>query len=264
MMETERLFSLRNVWFTASVGAVIGIAAIAALIGFIWIPLEQSNKTVAGLWDAICTAAGAPEAFRPIQQQATPAPGPSDVVVSARMLNPADSTSIGRGATLAAACTSCHSAAMSQAGFPYLAGQHGAAIYKQLRDFKSGHRESAVMVPLVANLGDQEMRDLAGYFASLPKELNPLAKGAQQEAPVIVSNGSPMRNIAACSACHGDIDGKIGSPRLDGEPEAYLQAQLRAFATGARHNDIQEQMRNVARHMTPGEIDAAARFYAGR
>jgi cytochrome c553 len=264
MMETERLFSLRNVWFTASVGAVIGIVAIAALIGFIWIPLEQSNKTVAGLWDAICTAAGAPDAFRPIQQQATPAPGPSDVVVSARMLNPADSTSIGRGATLAAACTSCHSAAMSPAGFPYLAGQHAAAIYKQLRDFKSGHRESAVMVPLVANLGEQEMRDLAGYFASLPKELNPPAKGAQQETPVIVSNGSPMRNVAACSACHGDVDGKIGSPRLDGEPEAYLQAQLHAFATGARHNDIQEQMRNVARHMTPGEIDSAARFYAGR
>lgn len=264
MMDTERVFSLRNVWFTASVGAVIGIAAVAALIGFIWIPLEQGDKTAAGLWNAICTAAGVPESFRPIRQQTTPVKGPSDVVVSARMLNPADSTSIGRGAALAAACTSCHAAAMSQAGFPHLAGQHDAAIYKQLRDFKSGHRENAVMAPLVANLGDQEMRDLSGYFASLPKEINASAKDAQQETPVIVSNGSPMRNIAACTSCHGGIDGKIGSPRLDGQPEAYIQAQLRAFATGTRHNDIQEQMRNVARHMTPEEIDTAARFYAGR
>jgi cytochrome c553 len=263
-MKTERLFSLRNVWFTASVGALIGVAAVAALIGFIWIPLEQGNRTAAGLWDAICTAAGVPASFRPIQQQAPAVKGPSDVVVSARMLNPADSTSLGRGSALAAACTACHAAAMSAAGFPYLAGQHDAAIYKQLRDFKSGHRESAVMAPLVANLGDQEMRDLAGYFASLPKEPNAAAKSPQQDAPVIVSNGSPMRNIAACTSCHGAIDGKIGSPRLDGEPEAYIQAQLHAFATGARHNDIQEQMRNVARHMTPDEIDTAARFYAGR
>ena len=44
----------------------------------------------------------------------------------------------------------------------------------------------------------------------------------------------------------------------------YLHTQLEAFATGARHNDIGEQMRNVARAMTPTEINAASEFYAGR
>ena len=48
---------------------------------------------------------------------------------------------------------------------------------------------------------------------------------------------------------------------LEGQPAAYLRAQLEAFASGARHNDISEQMRNVARRMTPAEIDAAARYY---
>lgn len=73
-----------------------------------------------------------------------------------------------------------------------------------------------------------------------------------------------MRNIAACTSCHGGIGSKTGSPRLDGEPESYIRTQLQAFATGARRNDIHGQMRNVARQMTPEEIDTAARYYAGR
>jgi cytochrome c553 len=108
------------------------------------------------------------------------------------------------------------------------------------------------------------MRDLAAYFADLPRERNATAEAAQQEAPVIVRNGSPMRNIAGCTSCHGGIDRKTGSPRLDGESESYFRTQLHAFATGARHNDIHGQMRNVARQMTPEEIDTAARYYAGR
>lgn len=265
MMETERVFSLKNVWFTASVGAVIGIAAVAALIGFIWIPLEQSNKTVAGLWDAICRAAGVPESFRQVQQSAAPIAGPSNVIVSAQMMKPADGLSIGRGAALALQCTMCHGVrGMSHADAPNLAGQYDAAIYKQLRDFKSGHRASAIMGALVAGLGDQDMRDLAAYFAGLPRGPEATAADARHEAPVIVRNGSPMRNIAGCTSCHGGIDIKTGSPRLDGESESYLRAQLLAFATGARHNDIYGQMRNVARQMTPEEIDTTARFFAGQ
>jgi cytochrome c553 len=44
----------------------------------------------------------------------------------------------------------------------------------------------------------------------------------------------------------------------------YLRAQLEAFASGERHNDISEQMRNVARGMTPAEIERAAAYYAGQ
>ena len=43
---------------------------------------------------------------------------------------------------------------------------------------------------------------------------------------------------------------------------ANVAAQMRAFASGARHNDINEQMRNVARQMTPAEIDSVAKYYA--
>jgi cytochrome c553 len=80
--------------------------------------------------------------------------------------------------------------------------------------------------------------------------------------PDIVSTGAPMRNIASCDSCHGGTEHKAGTPWLNGMPAAYIRSQLQAFADGSRHNDINEQMRNVARNMTPEEIDAAARYYA--
>ncbi len=186
----------------------------------------------------------------------------STVLLTAGLAEHAGPISIGRGATLALRCTMCHGdRGVSEANSPNLAGQYPAVIYKELVDFQSGARVSAVMSPMARNLSDQDMRDLAAYYAYLPRPV--LARGvAQAQAPDIVLTGAPMRNIPPCASCHGGIDNKVGSPWLDGLPQAYLKSQLQAFASGARHNDISGQMRNVARQMTAQEIDAAARYYA--
>jgi cytochrome c553 len=136
------------------------------------------------------------------------------------------------------------------------------AIYKELVDFKTGARASVVMAPLVADLNDRDMRELAAYYAYLPRVSGPPPVG--DAPPRIVASGAPMRGIAPCRACHGDIASKDGAAWLAGQPFVYLHAQLEAFASGARRNDIGEQMRNVAREMTPAEIDAASRYYADR
>jgi cytochrome c553 len=73
-----------------------------------------------------------------------------------------------------------------------------------------------------------------------------------------------LRGIAPCGACHGEVDSKASAAWLEGQPTVYLQGQLEAFSTGVRHNDIGEQMRNVARRMTASEIATASNFYAGR
>jgi cytochrome c553 len=73
-----------------------------------------------------------------------------------------------------------------------------------------------------------------------------------------------LRNIAPCGSCHGVLDNKTGSPWLEGQPAAYVKSQLQAFASGARRNDISQQMRNIARKMTPEEIDQAAEWYASQ
>ena len=75
-------------------------------------------------------------------------------------------------------------------------------------------------------------------------------------------NGAPMRNIAPCLSCHGDVDQKLGAPWLEGMPKQYLVTQLKNFASDARHNDAEAQMRNMVRAMTDPEIDQVAGFYA--
>jgi cytochrome c553 len=257
-MSAERLFSLRNRWFTTSVGLVLLAVVSSVLIGFVWLPSAQKDAQFQGLWNAICSAAGVPNAWLPSK----PEPAvikTSEVVVTPQMMAGADGLSVGRGATLAMRCTMCHGErGMSDANSPNLAGQYAAVVYKQLRDFQSGARTNAVMEPMVANLSDQDMRDLAAYYAYLPRA----ATKPAANPPRIVASGAPMRNIAPCASCHGGMDNKVGGPWLEGEPEAYIEAQLHAFASGERHNDISEQMRNVARQMTSDEIAAAARYYA--
>ena len=136
-------------------------------------------------------------------------------------------------------------------------------IYKQLLDFRSLARTNAVMSPFAAVLSDQDIADLAAYYAYLPR-LPAYHPEPLLPRPRIVIYGAPIRGIAPCGACHGALDNKTGSPWLEGQSEVYLKEQLQAFASGQRTNDINQQMRNIARAMTPQEIDEAAAYYASQ
>lgn len=246
-------------WVVASVAITAAFACAAILLGFVILPLLQGNRLYADLWDAICSAAGV--LTRTVE---TPVVSPqhegTKVVLTPTMLQPADADAIGRGATLAQNCTMCHGArGLSPADSPNLAGQYPFFLYKELKDFQSGARVSGVMQPLVANLSDRDLRDLAAYYAYLPRLPGSHPGPA---LPQIVIDGAPMRGIAPCGACHGALDYKLGSAWLEGQPDVYLRSQLAAFASGARHNDIESVMRNIARQMTQDEIAAAAQYYA--
>ena len=262
-MTHQRIASFRNPWFTASVGITAAIAIVAAVVGFIWLPLKHPGKQFKSVWDAICSAAGLVRNASSSAQIVRANNLTTTVEIEPQMLQGASAESIGRGATLALRCTMCHGArGLSQADTPNLAGQYPVTIYKELVDFKTGARASAVMAPLVADLSEADMRDLAAYYAYLPRVSAPQL--ADSEPPRIVASGAPLRGIAPCGACHGEVDSKASAAWLAGQPAIYLRTQLEAFATGARHNDIGEQMRNIARRMTAKEIDAASRFYADR
>jgi cytochrome c553 len=261
MMRERLLVALRNPWLTTAVGVTAMVALTAALFGFVLLPTWQGNVRYRSLWDSICSAAGL---IRPVAAGTgvvQPDYPITRVALTPRMLRHPGAESIGRGATLALRCAMCHGArGLSEANAPNLAGQYAPVIYKQLRDFQSGARASAVMAPLVTGLSDQDMRDLAAYYAYLPR-LPPIHPSDTNPEPRIVGSGAPMRGIAPCGACHGELSHKTGSPWLEGQPAAYLLAQMHAFATGARRNDAGEQMRNVARQMTAAEIEAASGYY---
>ena len=255
--------SRRSAWLIVSVALTAALVVAGFLIGFAGLPLAGAAGPSQGLWAAICTAAGLrgeAAASQPVIHADYPT---TRVEVIPQMLDGASAQSVGRGATLALRCTMCHGArGLSEANSPNLAGQYPIAIYKQLADFKTGARASAVMAPLVVDLSDQDMRDLAAYYAYLPRVSDRPA--TDDIPPRIVESGAPLRGIAPCGACHGDIAGKAGAAWLEGQPAVYLRAQLQAFAAGERRNDIGEQMRNVARRMTPDDIEAASKYYADR
>ena len=262
-MTRGRIASLHNPWFTASVGITAAIAIVAAVVGFVWLPLQHPGERFKNMWDAICSAAGLVRNASSSGQIVRADYLTTSVEIDPQMLQGASAESIGRGATLALRCTMCHGArGLSQADTPNLAGQYPVTIYKELVDFKTGARASAVMAPLVADLSDADMRDLAAYYAYLPRVTS--SGTTAGEPPLIVASGAPLRGIAPCGACHGEVDSKASAAWLEGQPAIYLRTQLEAFSTGARHNDIDEQMRNIARQMTPQEIVAASRYYTER
>jgi cytochrome c553 len=262
-MSTERLFTFRNPWFAASIGITGAIVTLSLIAGFVLLPYAGTNSQLTSLWDAICSAAGISRATVN-SESARSNFTTSNVVMNSQMFGPPDTRSVGRGATLAMQCAICHgSNRTSQADTPNLEGQPAAAVYKELHDFKTGARTNAVMSPFAVRLSEQDMLDLAAYYSYLPRQ-----PGSRPDNPVtvsqIVARGAPMRNIPACASCHATTDAKLGTPWLDGQSAVYIKAQLDAFATGARRNDISQQMRNIARQMTAAEIDEAAQYYAGR
>jgi cytochrome c553 len=263
-MSARELFTFRNTFFSAAVGLAAGVFVATVVFGFIVFPHLQPHLNYADLWDAFCSAAGRP--FRAVSTAEEPkaAHPVSEAVLTPTTLAHPTQDSIGRGATLAQRCAICHGPiGISRADSPNLAGQYASVIYKELLDFRSGARTNAVMSPFAAHLSDQDIKDLAGYYAYLPR-LPAYHPQQQLSKPHVVIYGAPMRGIAPCGSCHGSLDNKAGSPWLEGQSEAYLKAQLQAFASGQRTNDISEQMRNIARALTPQEIDEVAAYYASQ
>lgn len=227
------------------------------LVGFLWLPSVKPDFTAGGLWDAICRIAGVPSTWSTELKLDDPQASRVEMVASLQGTAGGD---VGRGGTLALRCTMCHGArGVSSSDVPNLAGQYAEVVYKQLMDYRNGQRRHGLMQALAAGLSEQDIRDLAAFYAQLPR---PSPAPAPTPVPALVTVGDPMRNIAPCASCHGGIDKKPGSPWLEGMSHAYLAGQLQQFASGARRNDNLQAMRNVARQMKPEEIEAVARYYS--
>ena len=254
----------RDPRYSIWIGGTVVLFLIAGVVGFAWLPSAQPGVGALSLWDVICRAVGLPvgsgQAF--VRASGQPASDIAWTTATRDMLERGDAA---RGAAVATTCNNCHGATgiSADAAFPNLAGQSVAALYKQLEDFRSGKRDPVVMGVFVAALTQQQMLDLATHFASLPSPfVNAIAGSDDPAARVLVQSGSPMRSIASCAACHGPMGVTTGAPELRGQQRAYLEQQLQAFKSGNRHNDVSEQMRNVARQLTGEQIAMLAAYYS--
>lgn len=172
-------------------------------------------------------------------------------------------------------CAACHGADGNSAdpANPKLAGQHEAYLYAQLKAFKPSTnakgeqeppaRENAIMAGQVASLSDQDMQDLAAYFASQTIQRGISDKNLVELGRKIYRGGNTATDVSACTACHGPRgEGNPAAkfPALAGQHPQYTAAQLRAFRAGKRTNDAGKMMQNVTARMTDEEIDAVAAY----
>ena len=163
-------------------------------------------------------------------------------------------------------CGACHTADGSRGSpaNPILAGQHPEYIVKQLQEFKSGKRASAVMAGFAATLSDADMKNIAAWLSSqkakpgFAKDKDLVALGER-----IYRGGIADRQVAACAGCHSPNGAGIPAqyPRLSGQHADYSDVQLKAFRDGVRKNSV--QMEQVAAKMNDREIKAVADYIAG-
>lgn len=170
-------------------------------------------------------------------------------------------------------CSSCHGeAGIARSGnWPNLAGQVAGYTYKSLRDYHDWERSidegGALMGYLVEELTDQNMADLAAWYAALPgaeATVNDLTPEEQKIGETLHWLGDPARMIQPCSACHGNAGEGVfpNYPSLLGQTPDYTGLQLRLYKSGARHSDIYSRMRLLSAELTETEIDALAKYYA--
>ncbi len=170
-------------------------------------------------------------------------------------------------------CAACHNADGNsvQSANPKLAAQHAEYLFKQMQEFKAAEgkqpvRVNAVMNGMIAAYNEDQMRDLAAYFAAQTligeKARNRETIEAGQK---LYRAGVMAKGLPACAACHGPAGAGIPAqyPRIGGQFAEYIEAQLKAFRDGTRSNDPNKMMRMIAIKMTDAEIKAVSDYIAG-
>jgi cytochrome c553 len=163
-------------------------------------------------------------------------------------------------------CSACHTSDGSRGIVtnPILQGQHPEYLAKQLSEFKSGKRDNAVMKGMASALSDDDMKNVAAFFAS--KQAKPGAARSKDLVALgekIYRGGIADRQVPACAGCHSPNGAGIPAqyPRLAGQHSDYTEQQLKNFRDGVRKNN--PVMIGVTAKMNDREIKAVADYIAG-
>ena len=180
-----------------------------------------------------------------------------------------------KGQALAGVCAGCHgvdgvSPIPTQ---PNLAGMSWQYTAKQLRHFKTGQRDNAIMKGFSATLSDADMKALGVYYASMKgRPIGTKDEKLAKTAEKLYRAGDATRGIPACAGCHSPSGAGIPAlyPRVGGQHAEYTLAQLTSFRAGVRggatkedSNPTGKMMMTIAGKLTEPEIKALAEYTAG-
>lgn len=169
------------------------------------------------------------------------------------------------GKEKSAMCQGCHGeiGISDSSTFPKLAGQFANYLQKQIRDFQNELRNDPTMSSMAATVTEkQDLLDITAYFAS-QKHMKGSGKG-NDKGKAIYLEGT-VEGVYACVNCHGE-NGKGKAPHnamfpvIGGQHKDYLVKQLTDFNKEDRKNDPSGMMGDIAKKMTPAEIEAVADY----
>ncbi|WP_161864130.1 MULTISPECIES: c-type cytochrome [Pseudomonas] len=168
-----------------------------------------------------------------------------------------------------AVCGACHGADGNSPApnFPKLAGQGERYLLKQLHDIKSGVRPVVEMTGMLDNLSDQDMADIAAYFASQKMSVGAADPKLVQRGEALFRGGKLEEGMPACTGCHSPDGAGLaaaGFPKLGGQHAQYVAKQLTDFREGNRTNDGDAMiMRAIAAKLSNKDIEAVSSFIQG-
>jgi cytochrome c553 len=263
----DRSKPTRDTFGAKAAGLIGATALVAGLLAFLAVPAMLGRDEGLDVFAALCRAIGltAETPARTNMQTAG-----SAVAMDGKTMALLAAGNAQKGAALAGdVCMACHLAdgeTSDPATIPSISGQSARAIFKQLRDIKTGARVSEIMKPIAEGLDDQQMSDVAAYFASLARRnaRNPETPAISPSALALIQKGDTARALPACEACHADrAGGPWEAPNLTGQYPTYIETQLKAYADGRRRNDLYGRMRTIAQKLTPREIGELSGYYNG-
>jgi cytochrome c553 len=185
------------------------------------------------------------------------------------------------GKAKAAACAACHGADGNSLAptFPKLAGQGERYLFKQLKEINRPDKSGKIIRPVPAmtgqteNMSDQDLADIAAYFASQTGSTGQAKADLVARGEEIYRAGIRAKGVPACAGCHGP-DGAgmaaAGYPRLAGQHADYLVTTLKAYraaedgdASGRANDGDTRPMRMIAYRLSDSEMAAVASFISG-
>jgi cytochrome c553 len=181
----------------------------------------------------------------------------TSVMAPASAQEPAAAGDVKRGQVLSDTCMGCHGIAGYRNAYPSyrvpkLGGQHPDYVVLALQGYKSQMRPHRTMHAQAASLSDQDMKDIAAFFAS---------EGAIQKAAAPV--GTAPEKAATCVACHGEGGVSVAPnwPSLAGQHKDYIVHALGEYKAGLRKDAV---MGSQAVGLTPAEIEALATYFSSQ
>lgn len=175
------------------------------------------------------------------------------------------------GEQKAASCAACHGSDGNSAvsAWPKIAGQHEDYAARQTRLVRDGQRDVPEMIPFVMNLSDQDIADIAAFYATQSLEPGVADDDLVDLGRRIYMDGNRETGVPACAACHGPAgEGVLGAhyPVVRAQHADYSADRLRRYRAGETNGDNDPyslMMVGVAARLTDEEIEAVSSFMEG-